>query len=169
MVAVTDLASALAALEEIVEQGEGTARGEVWDGDRDVFHPDRDEVAHYYRFQELKIGRRYRRGDTPQSGPTGETISVDWGGVLPMRRNPRPADHAPGSAIRTAQEEFDHTYCTLLNLLEQAFNGSPGQLAAATGTMYALKAQAQTLMHLPDEDGTTAGPVFAYVPPESRR
>jgi len=37
--AVNDLDSALAALEEIVEQGEGTARGEVWDSDLDIFHP----------------------------------------------------------------------------------------------------------------------------------
>ncbi len=59
LIAITDLSSALAALEEIVEQGEGTARGEVWDGDQDIFHPDRDEVAHYYRFQELKLGRTF--------------------------------------------------------------------------------------------------------------
>ena len=71
LIAVDSLRSALSALEEIVEQGEGTARGEVWDGDADMFHPDRDEVAHYYRFQELKLGRRYQRGDTPSSGPTG--------------------------------------------------------------------------------------------------
>jgi Ferritin-like len=169
LIAVDDLASALAALEEIVEQGEGTARGEVWDGDQDVFHPDREEVAHYYRFQELRIGRRYRRGDTPQSGPTGETISVDLAAVRPMRRNPRLADHPPGSAIRTAQEEFNHTYCAVLHLLEQAFNGSPKMLGVATGTMYALKAQAQGLMAMPDGDGTTAGPTFEYVPPELRR
>ncbi len=81
LIAVDGLDSALAALEEIVEQGEGTARGEVWDGDQDIFHPERDEVAHYYRFQELKVGRRYRRGDTPQSGPTGETITVDLAAV----------------------------------------------------------------------------------------
>ena len=55
------------------EQGEGAAHVEVWDGDHDDIHPDRDQVAHYYRFQELKPGRRYRRGDTPQSGPTGDT------------------------------------------------------------------------------------------------
>ncbi|MGP3961989.1 ferritin-like domain-containing protein [Nonomuraea sp. 3N208] len=169
LIAVDGLDSALAALEEIVEQGEGTSRGEVWDGDQDVFHPDRDEVAHYYRFQELKIGRRYRRGDTPQSGPTGEALSVDLAGVRPMRRNPRLSDHAPGSAIRTAQEEFNHTYCAVLHLLEQAFNGSPKLLAVATGTMYALKAQAQALMRMPDEDGTTAGPTFEYVAPELRR
>ncbi|MGV9383375.1 ferritin-like domain-containing protein [Nonomuraea sp. NPDC003707] len=169
LVEVGDLASALAALEEIVEQGEGTARGGVWDGDQDVFHPERQEVGHYYRFQELKLGRRYQRGDTPQSGPTGETIWVDPTGVRPMRHNPRLSDHEPGSAIRTAQEEFNHTYCAVLHLLERAFNGSPKLLGAATGTMYALKAQARALMGMPDGDGTTAGPTFEYVPPELRR
>ncbi|MFE9666587.1 ferritin-like protein [Microbispora bryophytorum] len=166
--AVEDLESALGALREIVEQGEGTARGEVWDGDQDIFHPDRDEVAHYYRFRELQLGRRYRRGDTPQSGPTGETISVDPAAVRPMRPNPRLSDHAPGSAIRTAQDGFNRVYCTLLNQLEQAFNGDPKLLGAAVGTMYALKAQADALMLMPDVDGTTAGPTFGYVPPESR-
>src|SRR4051794_1835474 len=86
-----------------------------------------------------------------------------------MRRNPRLADHAPDSVIRTAQEEFNHTYCVVLHLLEQAFNGSPKLLVVATGTIYALKAQAQALMRNPDEGGTTAGPTFEYVPPELRR
>jgi hypothetical protein len=166
---VTDLGSALAALEEIVEQGEGTARGEVWDGDRDIFHPERDEVSHYYRFQELRLGRRYRRGDTPRSGPTGEPVAVDLAGVRPMRPDPRLADHPVGSAIRTAQEEFNVTYCGLLHLLEETFNGSPDKLGAATGTMYALKAQAQALMDMPDGDGTTAGPTFEYVEQGLRR
>ncbi|MGW4404863.1 ferritin-like domain-containing protein [Nonomuraea sp. NPDC004702] len=146
LVAVTDLASALDALEEIVEQGEGTARGEVWDGDQ-------DEVAHYYRFMELKLGRRYRRGDTPESGPTGERLSVDLTGVFPM---------TPGPADRAAQEEFDHAYCAILHLLELAFNGNPRMLAVATGEMYALKAQAQELMR-------RGGLTFQYVPPELRR
>lgn len=164
LTAVTDLASALAALEEIVEQGEGTARGEVWDGDRDIFHPDRDEVSHYYRFQELRLGRRYLRGDTPQSGPTGEAVAVDYSdGVLPMRPNPVMADHPSGSPIRAAQEKFNGTYCQLLEQLDQAFNGSPQMLGAATGAMYALKAQAQSLMMMPDGDDTTAGPTFEYV------
>jgi hypothetical protein len=78
IIAVNSLTSALAALDEIVEQGEGAAHVEVWDGDHDDIHPDRDQVAHYYRFQELRLGRRYRRGDTPQSGPTGDPISIDW-------------------------------------------------------------------------------------------
>ncbi|MEU0965801.1 ferritin-like protein [Streptomyces sp. NPDC005917] len=165
---VTDLTSALAALEEIVEQGEGTARGEVWDGDHDIFHPDRDEVSHYYRFQELKLGRRYLRGDTPQSGPTGETVGLDLDGVYPMRPNPLLTDHPAGDLIRTAQEEFNRAYGELLHQLDQAFNGNPKMLAVATGTMYALKAQAQRLMQTPDGDNTTAGPTFEYVEPETQ-
>jgi Ferritin-like len=170
VIAVQDLASALEALGEIVEQGEGAARTEVWDGDWDVFHPEREEVAHYYRFVELKEGRRFRAGDTPQSGPTGEALVVDLGGVLPMRPNPRTADHAPGSPVRQAQEEFNHTYCVLLHLLEEAFTGSPSLLGVAIGTMYAVREQARALMRMPSGDGhTTVGPTFEYVPKERRR
>lgn len=168
VVPVHDLKSALAALAEIVEQGEGAARTDVWDGDHDVFHPDREEVAHFYRFQELKHGRRYAAGDTPQSGPTGEQIAVDFESVLPMRPNPRTADHPDGSEIRVAQEQFNNTYCLLLYLLEDAFNGNPSQLGATVGTMYQLKGQAQALLKMPNGDGTTAGPTFEYVPPDQR-
>lgn len=166
---VHDLKSALAALAEIIEQGEGAARTDVWDGDRDVFHPEREEVAHFYRFQELRLGRRYRTGDTPQSGPTGAEITVDLDGVLPMRHNPRTADHPEGSPIRVAQEEFNQTYSLLLYQLEEAFNGDPGQLKDAVGTMFGLRKQALALMKMPTGDGkTTAGPAFEYVPPERR-
>jgi hypothetical protein len=165
IIAINGLATALAALEEIVEQGEGAAHVEVWDGDHDDMHPDREQVAHYYRFQELKLGRRYRRGDTPQSGPTGDTISIDWNAVRPMRSNPRTSDHAPGSAIRRAQEQFNDSYCAILRLLDQAFNGRPQTLGTAIGSMHRLKVQAQALMEMPTEDGiTTAGPTFEYVP-----
>jgi hypothetical protein len=159
VVAVTDLTTALAALEEIVEQGEGASRSEVWDGDRDIFHPDRDEVAHYYRFEELKLGRRYQRGDTPQSGPTGEPVTVDRDGVFPMPANP---SRSSDPEIRRAQEAFDNTYCTLLYLLEQAFNGEPALIRDAIGTMFGLKAQAAALMR------PGAGPTFGYVAPGER-
>ena len=169
IIAVDNLATALAALDEIVEQGEGAEHIEVWDGDRDVFHPDRDQVAHYYRFKELKLGRRYRRGDTPLSGPTGDPISIDWHAVRPMRTNPRTSDHPPGSAIRLAQEEFNRSYCALLQSLELAFNGAPQTLGTAIGAMFTLKAQAQALMEITTEDGLeTAGPTFEYVAPDRR-
>ncbi|HZX08555.1 ferritin-like protein [Kribbella sp.] len=176
--AVTDLASAMSALEEIVEQGEGSARGEgsatggggaggeVWDGDHDMFHPDRDEVAHYYRFQELKLGRRYQRGDTPQSGPTGDPVTTDFAGVSPMQPNPHRSDN---EQIRAAQEAFDNTYCTLLYLLEQTFTGEPSMIRDAVRAMFGLKAEALKLMQLSEDDRTTAGPTFQYVPLDDRQ
>ncbi|MGW7683226.1 ferritin-like domain-containing protein [Kribbella sp. NPDC054772] len=163
---VTGLASALAALEEIVEQGEGTSRGEVWDGDHDIFHPDRDEVAHYYRFEELKLGRRYQRGDTPESGPGGEPVTFDPTGVSPMQPNPR---RSANSQIRAAQAEFDSAYCTLLYLLDQAFTGEPALIRDATRAMFALKGEALKLMQLSEDGRSTAGPTFQYVAPEDRR
>lgn len=168
-IAVRDLASALDALGEIVEQGEGAGRTEVWDGDHVVLHPERDEVAHYFRFVELKVGRRFRAGDTPRSGPTGDALVVDLDGVLPMRPNPRTADYPVGSAVREAQDEFNYTYCELLRQLEQALNGSPTRLGPAVGTMFKIRDQAQALMRMPTGDGaTTAGPTFEYVPRDQR-
>lgn len=169
LITVVNLGTALAALEEIVEQGEGAAHSQIWDGDSDVFHPARDQVAHYYRFEELKLGRRYRRGDTPRSGPTGNPISVDWHAVRPVRTNPRTADHAVGSSVRLAQEEFNDSYCALLRRLEEAFNGAPQMLGEAIGAMYILRTLAEGLMQMPTEDGVeTAGPTFEYVAPERR-
>jgi CDGSH-type Zn-finger protein len=166
---VRDLASALAALGEIVEQGEGLQHQEVWDGDREMFHPEREEVAHYFRFMEIQGGRRYAPGDTPQTGPTGEPLEVNWNAVHNMRPNPRGADYAAGSEIRAQLEAFNHAYSDVLHLLEETFNGSPALLAVATGEMYGLKAEAIELMKLPSGDGeTTVGPSFEYVPPEQR-
>jgi hypothetical protein len=83
-----------------------------------------------------------------------------------MRPNPRTSGHPQDGAIRRAQEQFNSSYCGLLRLLDQAFNGSPKKLATALGSMYRLKAQAVALMEMPTEDGiTTAGPTFEYVPP----
>ena len=169
ILSVYDLASALAALGEIVEQGEGLQHEEVWDGDRDMFHPEREEVAHYFRFQEIYLGRRFAPGDTPQGGPTGEPLEVDWDAVYNMRPNPRSADYPKGTEIRERMEAFNHAYSGVLHLLDETFNGSPRLLGVATGAMYALKAEAIALMKLPSGDGeTTVGPSFEYVPPEQR-
>jgi hypothetical protein len=56
----------------------------------------------------------------------------------------------------------------VLALLEQAFNGNPELLGDATRTMFAVKAQAEALMQMPDGPGRTAGPSFDYVPAELR-
>jgi CDGSH-type Zn-finger protein len=165
LVAVHDLASALAAIDEIEEQGEGLKHAEVWDGDRDMFHPERDQVAHYFRFIELARGRAFQRGDTPSSGPSGEPFAVDWTAVYPMRRNPRTQDFHGGSAVVAKMGEFNLLYSDLLRELQRAFNGERERLFRTVPAMLQLKSIAQELMAMPSGDGTTtAGPSFEYMP-----
>lgn len=169
LVEVSDLHSALEALEEIIEQGEGLQHQQVWDGDQQMFHPDRAEVAHYFRFEEIRLGRRYEPWDTPRSGPSGEPLPTDWDAVHNVRPNPRSGDCPEGSEARRRMEEFNHSYSGILHLLEESFNGNPGLLEVATGQMYGLKQQAIDLMKLPSGDGTTTvGPSFEYVPARQR-
>jgi len=166
---VTDLQSALRALEEIKEQGEGVDHASIWDGDTNMFHPARAEVAHYFRFNEILQGRFYKEGDSAQGGPTGKHLQVDWNAVYNMRPNPRAEDYPEGSVIRAKMDAFNRTYSSILHLLDECFNGKPKLLRVATGAMYELKQQAIELMQLPSGDGdTTVGPSFQYVPPEHR-
>ena len=167
--AITGIETALRALDLIVEQGEGAAHVEVWDGDCDMFHPERHEVGHYYRFVQLQVGRRFRRGDTPSSGPTGEPIEVDWDAVLPARGDQRTADLPPGSTERAAMDEFNRTYCVVLEELEAAFDGEPAMLGQAISTMFRLRDVAEALMRTDSgAPGRTLGPSFEYVPRDAR-
>lgn len=161
IIAVTDLASAQRALREIVEQGEGLDHDSILDGDKDMFHPERDEIGHYFRFEQLLLERAYQRGDTPSSGPSGEPVLVDWSAVQPMVENPRSGDHARGTAAREAMDAFNTSYCTVLQLLERTFNGVPTLLKFATGAMYGLKQQMIYLIKLEvDGEAATVGPSF---------
>jgi CDGSH-type Zn-finger protein len=166
IVPVHDLASALAAIDEIEEQGEGLKYADVWDGDRDMFHPERDEVAHYFRYDEIIRGRSYQRGDTPASGPTGAPFAVDWSAVYPMRDDPRAEDYPEGSPMRAKMDAFNLLYSDLLRELHRAFNGEPARLATTVSGMMELRTAARELMQMPSGDGaTTAGPSFEYVAP----
>lgn len=167
IVVVRDLNSALKALDEVMEQGEGLQHDEIWSGDRNMFHSDREEVAHYFRFNEILEGRRYKRGDTPQTGPTGEAFKVEWSpnAIYNMKPNPRSADFPEGSPIREKMDEFNREYSGILHLLHKAFNGQPQFLAIATGTMYEIKRLAIELMQMPVGKGSaTAGPSYEYMP-----
>ena len=166
VVVVTDLATARQALEEIVEQGEGLQHKAIYDGDRNMFHPTRKEISHYFRFNEIAMGRRYKHGDTPQSGPTGGPFPVDWNAVYPLRTDPNPEDYPVGSEIRNRLEAFHQTYSDLLRLMHQSFNGKPDLMAEAVGSMYEIRYQAAELMKMPSGDGIThVGVTYKYAPP----
>lgn len=154
-IVVSDLASARAALNEIVEQGEGDM-GCMFDEDGDL--------AHYYRFQQLKYGRSYRRSDDA-GPPTGPPVEVDYRAVYPMIANPRGEEYgSPG--LRAASARANRTWSELLLQLDAAFNGRPEALLPAVHSMFKLRDQSLVLLAnpMPDHPWRNAGPTFEWDP-----
>ena len=85
---VTDLRTAKAALELVINQGEGAPAP---DSPRDakLSHP--LAMGHYFRFREIEAGRRFVDGDDPFGSPTAESISVDYSAVYPIVISPTSA------------------------------------------------------------------------------
>jgi len=129
---------------------------------------DQPEPAHYFRFKEIREGRYYQNGDTPDTGPTGPEFPVEWDGAWNMQANPKAQSYAKGTAIRTKMDAFNGSYSRLLDHLHDAFTGKPERLIEAVGDMFEIKHRGTELMRIPNElpglEATTVGPSFEYVP-----
>ena len=156
------LESALEAINEIVGQGEGIDQS-IFDGDHQIFG-EQIEFAHYFRFNEIKEGKYYTYCDTPNSGPTGKELKVDWTQVYNMQINPKTANYPKDSEIWKKSYAFNQAYSNLIDNIRDAFNGKPRLLLKSVAEMYNLKYQAIELMNIPiNEAGETAGPSFEYL------
>ena len=157
VIVVTDLASALEAIRLISEQGEGIGGG-IFDYER--------ELSHYYRFQQLILGRFYQEGDEPGQ-PSGGPVEVDWDAVYPIKTNARLADYPAGSELFEMAVAFNDAYAGFLGLLTRAFTGQPDLLVEAVGEMFRIKEAAYQLVRNPlDEAGTVyAAPTFEILSP----
>lgn len=145
--------SAVQAIEEIIDQGEGLTHS-LFDNDGDL--------GHYFRFDQIQQGRRYQAGDLPEK-PTGAPMDVDFGNVYPMVRDPRMDDYADGDLRRTATA-FNGSYSLLLKKIQNAFDGAREELLPAVGLMFDMKYQALELLKNP-LPGTNfnAGPTFEWL------
>lgn len=160
-VVVTDVATAIQALQTIVTQGEGTANtpSEVVG----------EQYAHYYRFMEIQQGRQLRRVST--TGPveqqytySGPPVPFDPTGVYAVPDDPAAAKYAPGTAQRNLCDRFNYTYTTLLTSLHQTLNGDAAALDRAIGVMMSLKGQAMQMMSGTPNPAALSGPSFEYQP-----
>jgi len=154
LVAVTDLASAHAAIEEIIEQGEG-ARGD-W------------QSAHYGRFLGIWDEYSQLREQDPSFDPARPVIPAFTRQPFDI---PEPQPLLTEPAARTVAELFNLGYETLLQLLTRFFthtDETDEQLGALTGSAFELMAGVlaplgRALTRLPAGaalPGRTAGPTF---------
>jgi hypothetical protein len=152
-IGVSDLASARRALAEIVEQGEGEMYS-MYDEDGDL--------AHYFRFQQLKYGRAYLPSDDA-GVPTGPPVSVDFEAAYPMLANPRNADYADPE-LRAASGVANRVWSQLLRQIERAFNGEPAELVPAVHSMFKLRDAMLVLLANPlaGHPERHAGPTFEW-------
>jgi hypothetical protein len=161
LIAVHDVKSAAAAIDTIVQQGEGTHTSPL-----DPQH----QPAHYYRYAEIHYGRTLVPNTTPppEFAYAGEAISFAADGVYPVVTNPALPGYAPGSAAAINNDTFNYTYTSLLNTLHIVFNGQPDRLIEAIGLMDSLKELAFAMMSAvaadPTMPGLNAGPSFQYKP-----
>ncbi len=136
---VVDIDSARSSIELIIGQGEGVGTG-AFDAE--------NELAHYYRFEQLKLGRYYQLGDEPHH-PTGPDCEVDWSAVYPTQTNPRVGDLSGFPELQETAVSFNRFYADFLALLTKAFNGEPELLIEAVPKMFEIRNKATVLIRNP--------------------
>jgi hypothetical protein len=163
------LNSAIHAITEIMEEGEGADLGNrAGDGDRIPGPPgeDRMDVAHFFKFNEMLHSRYYRPDDHVDAPPSGDDMVVDWNAVWPMRDDPKSEDYAGLPDIQALSDSFNEAYSALLDGLQAAFSGNKDHLRGLVPVMYQLRDRAQKLMRVPLPGMVpmqTAGPTWDYV------
>lgn len=162
IIVVNSLETAIKAIHEICDQGEGARHGIQEDN-----HPLDSvgyDLAHYYRFMEIAVGRRFKAGDSPKSGPTGALLPVDWNCAANMIANPQSGWFAPGTPIRAEMDACNQVWIELLRSLEAGFQGKKQGIVKAVPFMLELKRRVIGLMNIPSGiASTTLGPSFEWV------
>lgn len=157
---VTDAASAAAALEWIVEDGEGTTKGPL-DAE--------GELAHYYRFAEIYHGRRLIPDDQQELGYAyaGDRIEIDETAIWDIPDNAKAADYPEGSEARGAADYFNQLYTDMLRALQKTFDGGgTSAMNEARGLMAQIRTIAVDIVQITDpETGKNIGLTFEFMPP----
>ncbi|MEU6621620.1 ferritin-like protein [Streptomyces litmocidini] len=161
---VTDLTTALLAIEVISDQGEG-AHDTIWDSDDKIFGEER-QVAHYFRFNEIHKGRRYGRHDLPRTPPSGPLLDVTWADAYPIDPKAKVVDYSASPQLQAQAKLFNATYAQLIAVLELTFQGRSDLMHHAVPLMLELRDAAQRLYRNPHPktekaaEGLHASPTF---------
>ena len=126
---VHDRDHAIAALQEIINQGEGSGNALSL---KNINLDSSDELPHFYRLNQIFHGRFYKDGDSPSSDPTGDVLDVNFDEVYPSIPNPKHSFYKNDKRLLELNAEFCRQYVLLLEQINLAFNGDPSAFYAAT-------------------------------------
>lgn len=148
---ITNLATALAAIDLISTQGEGYT-----DEIRDMG----EELAHYYRFEQIKKRRYYLEGDRPHE-PRGETFPVDFKAVYPIKQDAKIADYRDDPTVEEKARFFNGLYRRFLRKMNHAFNGQPDLFKTSYADMFQIRdAMGYLIRNQLTGTGENASPTF---------
>ena len=156
---VHDLATAMEAIKEITEQGEGAQPG-------DPRSFDRNDLAHFFKFKEIICGRKLVFHGISNYSYTGDLIPFDESGVWPMRDNPSITSLIPGTLAYGKSKTFHDTYRSLLAAIDNVISGHPEKIMETVSVMESLEIQAKllvsTLLNTSNAESETSGPIWDY-------
>lgn len=163
---ITSQDQAVAAIDLIVEQGEGTSKDPFVPGAGNM--PSNRDLAHYYRFQSILEGKIAKNPNATEESPpekkvvfnSNDLFRLEESKVRPFPDNPKAAHFAVGSDERNAIDEFNRSYTRMLKLLHSAVNGAPGQLESAIDEMTVDMTTAAENLALE----FNLGPTFEFLP-----
>ncbi len=156
--AVNNYDDAHQAISDIVSEGEGSpTAGSPLDF--------QNEVAHFYRFQEIYRNQVLVKADNSVGYAWGASLGIDWSAVYPAITDPESHDFSKEpAAAQMAQTACTFAFTTMVNELQRAFNGEPGRLGNAIRAMFDLRRAALHALITPLADGASvAGPSFRYI------
>lgn len=165
VIVVKDYDSAHRAIKVIVDEGEGFVQS-IFSGDHEQFG-ERLDLAHYYKFKEIAVGRSYLPSDSPERNPSGPTLPVDFSESYPAKFYRTVAKYP--EFIQRDLNVFNCTYSRLLRSIEAGFADSSDErknrhFQEAVVQMHEVKRQMTRLMKVPiDKEDNTTGPTFIYV------
>jgi hypothetical protein len=139
---VTDLISALAAINEITSQGEGSTQSP------DESAPDATELAHYYQFSQIYYGMALVSNSGSWQYASSQPIAMPQ--VYNMSTAANPSD--------PNQMQFISDFSTMLDALQACWSAVNGDIGSALSYMYSLQDDAQALIQ--QQNSTT--PLFTY-------
>jgi len=155
---ITDVDSACDAIDVVIDQGEGT-RADPFEAGANA------KPAHYYRFAEIVNGRLLvpDSHEKAKYSYSGAEVGLNPEGVWDLYPDPKECDYAPGSRARGLVNRFNFSYTAILRALHETFNGDPGRLRVALGSMYELRLLGADVVSTPVGKTTLqASPSFEY-------